>query len=268
MALAALYLLRYNDKFYGQWVLMNVPFRSLDELKRPELELVPDHFYYQAMALLLRPEHWKDPAKIRAELELEAFREYHVKNILAMVVANQLLIEKYLDGALDKNQEIPEEVAPAAAEGGEPPLALEQQRICDEIVESVRQGSWQRLRQEDAWKGEAPGEEDGAPFAAAAPRRPALAVLGPAGSGKTTAAHAAIRQAVDHGRRVLLTAPTGRLAASMREKFPDLEVDTVHGAFLVYKPAHETLEVMLPYDLVAIEEVGQLSRPVFERIME
>ena len=98
--------------------------------------------------------------------------------------------------------------------------------------------------------------------------RSAFAVLGPAGSGKSTAVHSVIREAVRQGRRVLLAAPTGRLAATLREKFPDLEVDTVHGAFLVYKPVHETLEVQLPYDLIVVEEVGQLSKPIFERIME
>ena len=53
----------------------------------------------------------------------------------------------------------------------------------------------------------------------------------------------------------------------MREKFPELEVDTVHGAFLVYKPLHETQDMLYPYDLVIVEEVGQLSRAIFERIM-
>ena len=121
----------------------------------------------------------------------------------------------------------------------------------------------QRQGREDAWKG-----EDASPFEAAAALRPAFAVLGPAGSGKSTAVHEVIRKAVGKGCRVLLAAPTGRLAATLREKFPDLEVDTVHGAFLVYKPAHETLEVQVPYDLIVVEEVGQLSKTIFERIME
>ncbi|CAJ1389860.1 unnamed protein product [Effrenium voratum] len=77
----------------------------------------------------------------------------------------------------------------------------------------------------------------------------------------------AIRQAADRGARVLLTAPTGRLAATLRERFPGLEVDTVHGAFLAYKPVHEALEVMWPYDLIVVEEVGQLSRELFERLI-
>ena len=51
--------------------------------------------------------------------------------------------------------------------------------------------------------------------------------------------HQAIHDVAANEGRVLLAAPTRRLAATMREKFPDLEIDTVHGAFLVYKPVQE-----------------------------
>ena len=60
---------------------------------------------------------------------------------------------------------------------------------------------------------------------------------------------------------------TGRLAATLREKYPDLDVDTVQGGLLTYKALQETMEVMIPYDLVVVEEVGQLSQLTFERIM-
>lgn len=134
-------------------------------------------------------------------------------------------------------------------------------------MDRVQQGTQTRARREGAWKGEGPEEEtetDAGPALAS----PAFAILGPAGSGKTTAVHQAIQKSLELGARVLLTAPTGRLAATMREKFPDLEVDTVYGAFLVFKPVQQTLEVMWPYDLVIVEEVGQLSKSIFERIME
>ena len=140
VALAAMFLSRYNDKFYGQWVLMNVPFRDFDaEMQKPELALVPEHLYYQALAYRVRPEYWTNPAKIREDLELEAFREYHIKNILAMIAANQGLIDKYLDGKLNKNDEAVE--AQAEAHGEAPKLAQEQQTVVDEILESLKEGS-------------------------------------------------------------------------------------------------------------------------------
>ena len=286
VAVAAIYLSRYNDRYYGQWVLMNVPFRSLEDLYRPELELVPPHLYYQTLALLLRPDHWTSEDAIRAELELEAFREHHVRNILAMLFANQGLIRRYLSGELDKNEDLPGSGQGAQQVGGNTDLDLsgKQQRIADELVEATQQGMSQKQQRENAWKAEddwlskdaADMAEEGVPTGAAAASpfagigeaRCAFAVLGPAGSGKTTAVHAAIRRVSQAGGRILLTAPTGRLAATLRERFPELEVDTVHGAFLVHKPAQEALEVLWPYDLIVVEEVGQLSRAIFERIME
>eukprot|EP00434_Breviolum_minutum_P041512 symbB.v1.2.036926.t1/scaffold5330.1/size28357/2 len=232
------------------------------------------------MALLNAPDHWLSEEAIRAELELEAFREYHTRNILAMLEGNRQLIEKYLRKELDKNEEVAEEEQ-APQQGGEPKLSRQQQEIVDELVASVQEGWKRRAAQEDAWKGEGP-EEDPADLYGRdhepqpAPEDPfpksqlphAFAVLGPAGSGKTTAVHKAVQKVVDVGGRVLLTAPTGRLAATMREKFPWLEVDTLHGAFLLYKPVQQALEVMLPYDLIIVEEIGQVSKAHFERIME
>ena len=39
------------------------------------------------------------------------------------------------------------------------------------------------------------------------------------------------------------------LAARYRRRFPDLDVDTIHGMFSLYKAELQTLEMMLPYDL-------------------
>jgi energy-coupling factor transporter ATP-binding protein EcfA2 len=260
---AAMYLSRYNDRYYGQWVLMLVPFRSMADLWRPELDFVPAHLVNQALAMLHRPEHWCNPDAIRADLELEAFREHHIHNITAMIAANQSLIAKYIDGTLDKKDDPEPEYTVAM---GETLLAPDQGRIATEIVDCVKEGMTEKQRQDDAWQGA--GDEQQSGFTAGTCRRPAFAVLGPAGSGKTTAVQAAINVVHENGGRVLVVAPTGRLAATLREKFPYLDVDTVHGAFLVWKPVQETLELMLPYDLVIVEEVGQLSRWIFERIMQ
>ena len=126
----------------------------------------------------------------------------------------------------------------------------------------------EKQRRDDAWREE--GDGGGAnPFARAQTRRDrkAISVLGPAGSGKTTAVQQGIDWAHLAGARILIVAPTGRLAATLRAKYPHLDVDTIHGAFLLYKNLQDTLDLMWPYDLVIVEEVGQLSRWVYERIM-
>ena len=112
----------------------------------------PDHLFYQTLALLHRPQHWNDPAAIRAELELEAFREHHVRNILAMLSANQVLIGKYLDGTLDKSDDAPEEEERECRT-----LAPEQRRSKTEILQSVQDGHAEGQKREAYWQGDRDG---------------------------------------------------------------------------------------------------------------
>ena len=138
----------------------------------------------------------------------------------------------------------------------------QQARVTNLIINAVTKNMQTKAGQENAWQGEGEDHEQQDAWAIDVLRmteRPqrAIAVLGPAGSGKTTAVQCAIDECVSLGARVLIVAPTGKLAANFRSKYPDLDVDTIHGAFLLYKPQHETLEVWFPFDLVIVEEVGQ-----------
>ena len=94
-----------------------------------------------------------------------------------------------------------------------------------------------------------------------------LCVLGPAGSGKSTAVQVAIRRAAAAGAHIGIACPTGVLASSYREQFPELDVDTLHGMFLLHLPESQAYETMSGFDFVVIDEVGQLSQETFERLM-
>ena len=293
--IAASYLSRYDDRYYGQWVLMNVPFRKLEDLWLPELESVPEHLVHEALALRHRPDYWRKQENFRETLELEAFREHHVLNILAMLTAHHNLIDKYISGEFDKADYA---VGVYESVEGDKKVLVptpEQARITNSIVQSVIENMEQKAMQEDEWKGEGRGgsaenngeammnpdedwndeaswweygiKEMGRAKDEHINERRAFAILGPAGSGKTTSVEAAVEKCYELGGRVLIVAPTGRLAATYRAKYPHLDVDTIHGAFLLYKREQETMELMIPYDLVIVEEIGQLAQWVFERLI-
>ena len=94
-----------------------------------------------------------------------------------------------------------------------------------------------------------------------------LCVLGPAGSGKSTAVQVAIRRASQAGAHVGIACPTGVLASSYREQFADLDVDTLHGMFLLHLPPNQAYDTMSSFDFIVVDEVGQLSQETFERLM-
>ncbi|CAK0883129.1 unnamed protein product, partial [Prorocentrum cordatum] len=239
--IAASYLSRYGDRYYGQWVLLHVPFRSVDDLWRTELDRVPEHLRYQALAFLHRPEMWRQADRIRETLELEAFREHHIANIIAMLHAHAALIDKYVAGDISKDDYAVEHYE-QGVEGDREIYAPtpEQANVTNTIVNRVRANMEAKATTEDDWRG---------------------------GSGKTTDVEHAVNDCVTNGARMFIVAPTGRLAATYRAKYPDLDVDTIHGAFLLFKPEQQMLELMIPYDLVIVDEVGQLPRWVYERLM-
>ena len=95
------YLWRLNDVFYGQWCMMNLPFRSLDVFDLPAVrERVPARYRWLATALVLSGDpaiapprlvgYWRDPARIAQDLQLEGSNDDFVRDIQAFVAGHAL----------------------------------------------------------------------------------------------------------------------------------------------------------------------------------
>ena len=79
---------RLNDKYYGQWLALHEPFRSLDKLKIEEIEeKVPERYRHFATAWMRRREYWEDETAIREEMMLEADGDDFIETVLYKVKA-------------------------------------------------------------------------------------------------------------------------------------------------------------------------------------
>jgi hypothetical protein len=99
--IAADTLFRMNDKYYGQWLALNVPFKKLEDLLLPDVvEKIPKRYLYIALALELRPDYWREAGlhQAKADMELEAVNRTQIDTVLAMLVAKTHVIDKYLYG--------------------------------------------------------------------------------------------------------------------------------------------------------------------------
>ena len=264
VCVAAVMNSRLRDDFYGQWLILNVPFRSFKDLWDDRAALVPEGYRMLALCLLKRRGFFR-AAEVRKDMQLEGHREVHIDNVLAMLEGRKAVVQAYLDGEWTL-EDHPEPPIPAA-EGERREAALDPDQIA--VVNAIHDMT--------TWALERRYPEDLAPEELEvllqrpvhqAPRqmRP-LCVLGPAGSGKSTAVQAAIQRAAEAGAHVGIACPTGVLASSYREQFPDLDVDTLHGMFLLHLTAQQAYETMSPFDLIVIDEVGQLSQETFERLL-
>ena len=102
---AAETLSRLSDRFWGQWLVLHIPFTCIDEFICEEaLAKVPPEHRYLCMALCCPHPRaqalWEDEGQIRTELKAEAHTADHVETIVNMLRANTGLIRDYLNGKL------------------------------------------------------------------------------------------------------------------------------------------------------------------------
>ena len=254
----------FNDKYFGQWLMLHVPFRTVSDFLDPEvMAKVPPRYQLFACALRAAPFHWNSPAKIRDEMELEARKTAYIDNALAMIEAQKAIVEQYLSGKLSLADEVPEpDIKPTAG----PVANLERPRFNrgQALLESY---ALERLAMVEALYA---AENKPEAFDAAASKleelnRPLLCLGGP-GTGKTFVADYLIGLAVQKGLKVCYALPTGALACRMRQKHTDICIDTCHGAFLFFRPLSEAIALMTEYDMVVIDEIVQLAAEDFGRI--
>ena len=97
---------RFNDRYFAQWLALHRPFKQLEDFQDDAItERVPQRYHGLAMALLHAPEHWRSEENIREEMETEACNNAHIKTVIAMVQAKSKMIDDYLAGRLNKDEE-------------------------------------------------------------------------------------------------------------------------------------------------------------------
>eukprot|EP00435_Cladocopium_sp_Y103_P046366 s2601_g13.t1 len=264
-AIAAMVNSRPNDKFYGQWLVLNVPFWHLEDFERDApaiMEKVPERYKNFALCLHHAPEFWNDDKKIREEMECEAMSESHIQTVLAKVAAQRKLIQRYLAGEISYDEEVDSSLSsqscPGAQQRPKTKLTSSQKRLRQELRTKVALA----LRASDA--------RDDNEFQACLEEAQAHKMLfasGPPGTGKTHVIHDQIDKWRNKGARVLFALPTGMLASEIRARQPHIDVDTTWGAFRFDKPLQETAGVMTQYDLIVIDEVSMLTASQFEHIL-
>ena len=96
----------FNDRYYGQWLTLNVPFRKAQHfIDEAMLLKVPTAHHYFAMAIACRHpaavDMWHDDNAIKQQLKLECHTTRHAESVVYMVTANKGLVKDYIDGKLD-----------------------------------------------------------------------------------------------------------------------------------------------------------------------
>ena len=268
---AAETLSKLNDRYYGQWLVLNVPFTTLEDLYDEQtLARVPYQYRYLAMAL--RCEHsvarsmWTSSEAIAADMKLEAHREKHITAVLHMIDCNRKLIDDYVAGRLDVHAE------------EEHRQRLLNERGQDNEANAVDEWNQQQVEYMDmlqeaidrALTAQLSEEEQKADEARSAAREAKLLVcMGPPGTGKTRATMELIEYCLEHGGRVLFALPTAQLAARMKARFADrIEIDTCAASFgFMEDISAGAIPLLSRYTLIVVDEISQLEAWQFDHIV-
>ena len=274
---AAEYLWRLNDGYFGQWCMMHWPFRSLSVFDvAAAREVVPPRYRWLATALFLTddvaiaPPHlrgyWRKPSNLERDMRLEGWTDAGMQDVKDFVAAQILAIDRYVSGQLDRSEEL---AAEAAGRGAERPRDAEHRFEGKQAL--LHKQVAQRAALARAAHAAASAEEgDALRDEAREGRHRPLVCSGRPGTGKSTVLHRNVRETLAAGGSVCVALPTARLATRMAEKLGSHErlvVDTFTAAFQLHKPAAEGMYCMYGYDLVVVDEFSQLGRADFERIL-
>ena len=275
IAVAAQYLWRLNDAFYGQWLLMNVPFRKLQEFEFPELEeRVPKRYHSFAAALLTTdrkpdlPENmrgfWRNSAAMEQDMIAEGISEKVRGDFLRFAAAHVEAVDNYLARRLNIADEVVGELEELAqAPPGHFAFRGHQALLAQQIEERVATAGRARAAVSEVV---AQAARDDAGRAAHRP----VVCLGEPGTGKSTVLRAQVERVLSQGGQVLCALPTAQFAARSRSKLPEHEnlvVDTHTAAFQLHLPEQETIHALHGIDLIVVDEVQQLGAADFERIL-
>ena len=261
----------FNDKYFGQWMMLHLPFRSVADLVPADIaDKVPVRYSLFACAVRLAPTFWEDDSRMRAHLELAAYRDAYIDNVLAMIRAQKLLVLQYLRGELDREDEAAAAPQAGAVRGSDlfDAAGLPRRPAFNPAQLAFEEQALKRLDWVSALKSATVPEDVEEASARLEGQNSVLVCLGAPGTGKTFVADYLIRLASARGFQILYALPTGQLACRMRQRHPDIHVDTCAGAFLFYRPMAETAGILTEYDLVVVDEALQLSAEEFGRLDE
>ena len=274
------YLWRLNDRYFGQWCMMNLPFRTMAYFADVAgIEKVPARYRWFATALVLTDNmtcaplrgYWREPSNLANDMQLEGKPTAVIEDVQKFVESLTVEVDAYLSGHVSRA----EEDAVLLQGNGDESGSGEALRGESLAFEGKQLLLFNLIRARTATSMEAQNATEDVQIEQARARlqgvkhRP-LICSGKPGTGKTTVALDCVRKALDDGACVLVASPTARMAARLRQRMgslPNLVIETVAAAFQLHLPEEEGLFAMYGFNLVIVDEYSQLSEQDFARLL-
>ena len=275
----------FNNDYFFQYVLMNLPHRCVSELQHPDHERIPATLQWYAAAVHHFPNFWKDNEKITNFLHDKGNRDNYITTCLARVasLADTFFLwqmQIISPGSLDI-------CAPNHSSNFS--LDSDQQAIHTHVLAALdkRGESYSTMNYTEPYEsGSDSDSEEETEDTNVTPlcdnivtssnlnivwTKPVL-VTGTAGCGKSYTIYSIVNRLIRDDTKILIAAPTGFLASVFRSNVPDeVDCETVHASFRfpVEDDVSPTINWQLSkYDLIIIDEISMIPDIIFKHIQK
>ena len=76
---------RYNQEYFFQHSLMNIPFANLNDISHLNVENIPETLHHFASIMFVNGCYWNDMAKVQHDLEIECHRSDYILTYLSYI---------------------------------------------------------------------------------------------------------------------------------------------------------------------------------------
>ena len=275
----------FNKHYFFQYLLMNLPHKSINELRHPNHDKIPENLQWYAAAIHHFPDVWKNDEKVAHFLHNEGNRDTYITTCLAYLhtLADMFFLwQSQIISSLSLN-------IPHANQTANFTLNSEQQVIQNHVVSAFRkraayystpcppntlQTHLDSDNEEIEFDQPIDSQDDQCVTAPAQCleiiwTKPLL-LTGQAGCGKSHVIKSIVKHLIELNASVLVAAPTGFLTAVFRATLDEqVDCQTVHASFNF--PVDETLSPTINwqlanYDVIIIDELSMIPNVIFRHI--
>ena len=248
---------------------MRKPHRSLEELKHPSHETLPDDLKYFA-SCLVNISNLLEKKNMQEMLQREGHKRYFIDNVVNYV-ANMKNVYQFWQIQILQN----EDFLSFSSQSHQDDLDPMQTAVLNTIKSFFRLRAKYYsfspfLQQDSVIESDQQTEQCAKRLVGNNDWTKIVFITGIAGTGKTKCLHSCIHYAIENQFMCLVATPTGYLASSYRAVFDnDIDADTIHSSFSVPIDG-SSLQLnwaLATYDLIIIDELSMVPAHVFNHIL-
>ena len=275
----------FNKEYFFQYLLLNLPHKTMTDLKHPQHDKIPQTLQWYAAAINHSPQFWSNEDSVLQFLHNQGNRDNYITTFLAYLRTIKDMYFLWQTRVLSSTSL----QFPLANPMESFNLDVDQLTVQNHVLSAIQQRNtyYSSFAMTNNFNSSLPDSDqentsDESPTDHIEVQQRSVSIdldwkkiillCGKAGSGKSYLIKSIVHKLCHHQLNVLIVTPTGILASSFKATLPDeVRCDTVHAAFKypVSTDLRPTINWELSnYDIIIIDEISMIPQMIFLHMLK